>query len=82
MDDILEGNFHPALKQAIRDLRKRAALDVLCAMTHTCNGEELNNDAQIAAAAREFVFAHRVAKPVHESVKVHFVDKKYENVDC
>eukprot|EP00038_Savillea_parva_P013267 m.209948 g.209948 ORF g.209948 m.209948 type:complete len:234 (+) comp24783_c0_seq1:55-756(+) len=69
-DDVLTGEFHPALKAAVRDLRAAKAHAALEAAVQS--GQ---SDTDVAALARHFVAeAHR---PSVAPVKVTFSEGKY-----
>jgi hypothetical protein len=69
-DDVLAGEFHPALKAAIRDLRATQAHVALDAAVH--GGGTVDD---IAALAKTFVAAaHR---PAEGPVQVTFHEGKY-----
>lgn len=72
--EILSGDFHPALKQAVRDMAKRDALGALCvAVTEHPGDSEL-----VARLAHDFVKARGAAVATPERVKVKFLNGKYE----
>mmetsp|Transcript_168385 Transcript_168385/g.540981 ORF Transcript_168385/g.540981 Transcript_168385/m.540981 type:complete len:252 (+) Transcript_168385:42-797(+) len=65
-EEVLSGEFHPALKQAIRDLRAKRAYEALEALA----GDDgvATDDAKLAQLAKELVkqvSAGRTAGPVH-----------------
>ncbi|KAJ1450483.1 hypothetical protein M885DRAFT_532230 [Pelagophyceae sp. CCMP2097] len=74
--DILQGDFHPALQQAVRDLLARSALDDVRAAAQ--NGA---NDAAIAAAARRLAAWHD-SNPTDDAIKVHFDGQSYHFADA
>ena len=73
-EDILSGNYHPCLKQAVRDLLKQRALDDLiqCAAT-----DKSSSISEIAASAMTFVAMHKAGIGEKESTKVHFLKGRY-----
>lgn len=73
-DEILEGEFHPALKAAIRDMRAGKAQAALEAAVRAERPAE-----EIAALAKDFVAAaHR---PTRTPVKVTFEGGKYTSAE-
>jgi len=86
LDEVLENpNYHPCLKQTVRDLIKANALATLvAAAAHDASasgaGASAKTEAQDAllAAARTFVAAHHAASPAAEVTKVKFIGGKYE----
>lgn len=95
LDEVLSGEFHPALKQAVKDLKKKRQLDNLCTAAQQMNAPVSNTDNDgdseddnggssdcLIAAALAFVNAHQEASVSQEVCKVRFVDNcTYEYVN-
>ena len=77
LEEVLSGNYHPCLKQAVRDLRKQRALASLCAAVESAPPRSA--PPSLDAAARSFVVAHMAALPPRESQKVHFEGGTYRD---
>lgn len=76
---VLEGEYHPCLKQAVRDLLKHRALGALCRAVSAAKrqGGSADSVPAVATAAQRFVAAHEASIQPKESTKVHFRNGAY-----
>jgi hypothetical protein len=81
LDEVLSGEFHPALKQAVRDLKKKRQLDNLCTAAGQYESSVNSGSTScLIEAALAFIQSHKESAVDEEVCKVRFVDNSYEYV--